>query len=126
MLFPVTNLERETQVPVKVDGTNRRSCTGLACVATEVQRGKDKGGRGATLPPRLRGNQLPAPCLDRSIFTMTFPTSGLRSTCPLVVGLLACGLAFPVHAAETNAKATRGATLYAGCIQCHGEKAEGI
>ncbi len=48
----------------------------------------------------------------------------LRRWLPLVS--LACGLAMPVHGAVTSGAISRGATLYSTCVQCHGEKGEGI
>jgi cytochrome c oxidase subunit 2 len=44
----------------------------------------------------------------------------------LTVAWLACRIAFPVRAAETDARTSRGAALYGNCAECHGPKGEGI
>lgn len=54
--------------------------------------------------------------------------SGLDSCLASLVRLvvLAGTLAGAVHAADTKAKPSRGASLYAACAQCHGEQGEGL
>ncbi len=53
-------------------------------------------------------------------------TANLLHRFLLALASLALGPGVPAHAADSNAKLSRGATLYASCAQCHGEQGEGI
>jgi cytochrome c oxidase subunit II len=52
----------------------------------------------------------------------------LNSPLPGLMALVFLGgiVAGPIHAADTTNKPSRGATLYATCAECHGQKGEGI
>lgn len=57
---------------------------------------------------------------------MSVSVSSPLAKCLLALLLSAGVLAAPARGAEPTTKTRRGAALYATCVQCHGEKAEGI
>jgi len=69
------------------------------------------------------GNQLPMPYQNNNVDAMNAFKMCVSSPLACFIPLML--LAGPIDAADTKGRPSRGAKIYAACIECHGESAEG-